>query len=106
MSPRLRASLSIFGVGLAMVMVALVAGGQGATPPPLDPASTRPDGTKGLVLLLQALGAGVEVGALPASAAPEAGSVALLLEDRLDTAGRDRLRSWVTAGGTLVVTDP
>jgi hypothetical protein len=31
---------------------------------------------------------------------------ALLLEDRLDDAGRDQLLAWVAEGGVLVVTDP
>lgn len=89
---------------MAVIVVAVLAVGrppsQGA---PLDPSSTAPLGTAGLVSLLEELGADVEVDdALPG---PDY-DVALVLVDTLDDAGRARLEVWVDAGGTLVVADP
>ena len=87
----------------ALVLLAYVAGGrQGGEP--LDPESTRPDGARGLVLLLEELGATVEVGEeVPA---PGEGDVALVLVDRLSGRQQDQLVDWTEAGGRLVVADP
>jgi hypothetical protein len=68
---------------------------------PLDPTSTGELGAKGLVLLLEEVGADVAVGTEPTS-----GGTAILLQDDLDDAQSERLRSWVEDGGTLVVADP
>lgn len=71
--------------------------------PPLDPGSSGPLGTRGLVLLLEELGADVEVTSdLPG---PN-DDAALVLADNLDDPARASLRRWVGDGGTLVVTDP
>jgi hypothetical protein len=91
---------------IVAVVVALGAigghGGRGG--PPLDPASTSPDGAKALALLLVRLGTGVdEVSGPPPPGAP---GVALVLEDRLSVADTGRLADWVRAGGTLVAADP
>jgi Domain of unknown function (DUF4350) len=85
-------------------VVALIGRPDGADGRPLDPRSTRPDGTRALVVLLEELGAQVDVtGDRPS---PEE-DVALVFRDRFDDddARRD-LGSWVEAGGTLVVADP
>ena len=86
----------------AMLAVGLVAGAPPADGPPLDPASTGPSGTKGLVDSLRLLGADVSV----QSEAPGPWTTtALLLVDALDDATRGEVAEWVEAGGTLVVTD-
>ncbi len=96
------------GVGLALLVVAVVVGVVLIGPPategqPLDPASNGPLGTRALVLLLDDLGAQVEV----SDHAPgEGDDVALVLSDDLGDARRDEVEAWVSAGGTLVVADP
>jgi hypothetical protein len=94
-------------VGLALLVVAVVAGvvliGPPATDgPPLDPGSSGPLGTLALVLLLEELGAEVEV----SDEAPVGDGVALVLTDDLGEELRDGVDAWVEAGGTLVVADP
>ena len=91
-------------VSLALVVAALLAGqgssGEGA---PLSPTSTAPDGLRGLVLLLESFGSPVGT----EHAVPDANTrVALLARDGLDDRSREDVRSWVRAGGTLVVADP
>lgn len=100
---RWRPTAVLVGAALAIVAVAVVAGAPPPAGPPLDPRSAKPDGTKGLVLLLASLGAHVELDA-PVPAGP--GRVALVLQDLLDDQARQSLRQWVSDGGTLVVTDP
>lgn len=89
---------------VAVVVVGVVLIGAPAGPrPPLDPSSNDPLGTRALVLLVEELGAEVEV----SDKAPGAGDdVALVLDDDLGEAGRDDVEAWVEAGGTLVVADP
>jgi hypothetical protein len=72
--------------------------------PPLDPASPKPDGAKGLVDVLTELGAEVEVSRAQPAAGADA-DTALLLSDELTEEGRQALVDWVRAGGTLVVAD-
>jgi hypothetical protein len=87
----------------ALLLLAYVAGGDRASDP-LDPESTQPDGAKGLVDVLEELGAEVEVtGQLPE---PGEGEVALVLADRMDGTQHEQLVAWVRAGGRLVVADP
>jgi hypothetical protein len=100
---RWRPTALVVAAGLAIVAVAAIAGAPPPGGPPLDPRSAKPDGTKGLVLLLTALGAHVQANA---PAPTGSGQVALVLQDLLDGPTRDALRSWVAHGGTLVVTDP
>lgn len=69
----------------------------------LDPKSPGPYGTKALVLLLEELGAQVDV----VRDLPLVGyDVALVLEDYLGDEELDAMDSWVNEGGTLVVADP
>jgi hypothetical protein len=68
-----------------------------------SPASSQPDGAKGLATLVSQLGTQVDTsGALP----PVGHGVALVLADHLGTADRQRLLTWVRTGGVLVVADP
>ena len=91
------------GVVALVVVALLVAGGPDGDGPPLSPDGTGPLGTKALVLLLEELGAEVDVTTSPPTAVHD---VALVLADDLDDAGREELEAWVEAGGTLVVADP
>src|SRR5580765_1716671 len=91
-------------IAVALVIAALLAGqdssGEGAR---LSPTSTSPDGLRGLVLLLESFDA--QVGT--EQAVPDANTkVAFLARDGLDDRSREEVRSWVRAGGTLVVADP
>ena len=105
MTGRLHKALPWLAVALlaAAVVAAGLAGSGRRDGPPLDPRSTAPDGTKGLVELLRALGAEVEVGSGPPTAATD---TVLLLEDTLDEPAGDELLAWVRQGGVLVVADP
>jgi hypothetical protein len=89
---------------LILVVIALIAGDSGSSSsgPALSPSSTDPDGTRGLVRLLDELGADVHTGdRVPAGDA----QVALLLHDGLTQEDHGRILDWVSRGGTLVVTD-
>lgn len=97
----------LVGAGLLvlLVLIGLLAGDSNTASggPPFSPTSTSSDGTRALVLLLQELGGRVRVG----DRLPDTGSqVALLLRDGLTPDDHDRLREWVSNGGTLVVADP
>ncbi len=86
----------------ALVVLALVAGAPSPSIP-LSPRSTAPEGTRGLVLFLEELGASVDIG----RGAPEpADDVALVLSDDLGDDRREQVLTWVHDGGTLVVADP
>lgn len=96
-------------VGPVLLVVAIVGGGiitsalrQPSSGLPLDPRSTSPSGTKAIVELVDELGGRVDIDrTLP----DEEDDVALLLVDTLDGDQRRRLEAWVSAGGTLVLTD-
>ena len=103
MSRRLRAALPWVVVAVGLLVVVLVGGQREDEGAPLDPASAKPLGTKGLVDVLRELDAEVTV----ASDLPAAGTgTALLLSDDLDPGRREGLLAWVRQGGTLVVADP
>ena len=66
----------------------------------LDPRSTGPLGARGLVLLLEEMGADVAIG-------PRVdGDVAVLLVDEIGRHQEEQVRDFVDDGGTLVVADP
>ncbi|MGI9119075.1 MAG: DUF4350 domain-containing protein [Acidimicrobiales bacterium] len=70
---------------------------------PLDPSSTAPLGTRALVVLLEELGAHVDItNGVP----PDGHDVVLVLADDLDEAGRAEVQDRVREGSTLVVGDP
>jgi hypothetical protein len=88
---------------LGLLLVALVGGQREEQANPLDPDSAAPLGTKGLVEVLRALGAGVTV----SGDLPDGGTTtALLLSDDLTPQRREAVVAWVRQGGTLVVADP
>jgi hypothetical protein len=91
--------LGLLGVILLLAVVA------GAPRPsiPLSPRSTTPEGTRGLVLFLEELGATVDISR---DAPTSSDDVALVLVDDLGDERREVVRDWVRGGGTLVVADP
>lgn len=102
LSGRMRPWYPWLAVGVALILVALVAGRPRTDGPPLDPTSTGRLGTKAVVDVLSDLGVDVSV----ASTAPgPADTAALLLVDDFDEPGRQEVARWVEAGGTLVLTD-
>ncbi len=90
-------------VALAVVGSVVVFGRQGPGAP-LDPRSTKPNGAKALVYLLQDYGATVDL----TSAVPRPGSTdrVVVLVDHLSAVQHDALTDFVDAGGRLVVADP
>lgn len=99
----MRRLLWVVGLLAVVVVGAYLGAARRTTGPPLDPGSTAPDGTKGLVELVGALGGSVSV----VDGAPDASfDRAVLLEDRLDRDDAGALQAWVRAGGVLVVADP
>jgi Domain of unknown function (DUF4350) len=71
---------------------------------PFDPNSSRGDGARALVLLLEGRGAHVDVSrSVPPVAADRR---VLVLADRLDDAQRAAVLSFAEQGGVLVVADP
>ena len=95
---------SLFWIGLAalLVAVAVVTSGQrNETGHPLDPDSTDSLGTLALVELLERFGPSV-IRDLPRPAT----ATTLMLADQLTEEQRHQLEDWVSAGGTVVVTDP
>lgn len=90
-------------MGLAIVLVVLLIGGSGGSGPPFDPRSVEPDGARGVVEVLEDLGAEVDI----SRSVPQATDAsALLLVDRLLQDDRAAVTSWVERGGVLVVADP
>ena len=90
---------------LAAVLAAavFVAAPRRSEGPPLDPDATDSLGTRALVVLLEELGATVDL----TSAVPgPQHDTALVLIDDLDDEQADTLRAWVRSGGTAVVADP
>ncbi|MFP5578923.1 MAG: DUF4350 domain-containing protein [Acidimicrobiia bacterium] len=86
---------------LAVLVGAYLTAARQTQGPPLDPASTGPDGAKAVVELVDAL-ASMEV----LDEAPGADvDTALVLQDRFDRDAEDALLEWVRDGGTLVVAD-
>jgi hypothetical protein len=91
------------GVLVAVVVVLLLVGGGSDDGPPLQADGTGAAGAKAMVLLLEELGAQVDVDVAVPDRSVES---AVLLRDRLADARRQDLLDWVADGGTLVVSDP
>lgn len=98
----LRRALPFVVLIVALVVLGLVARDGRSEGDPLDPRSTGPLGTRGLVLLLERFGADVRIGGQPDGR----DGVAVLLSDDLNAAESERLQRWLERGGTLVVADP
>ncbi len=89
-------------LGVLLVAALVVGGGGRSDGPPLDPRSTGPLGARALVLLLEDLGATVEVGGgIPVD--PDI--TVLLLRDNLSDAQHEELEQLVRDGAVLVVAD-
>ncbi len=87
----------------AIVVLALVAPSRRTDGDPMDPNSTSATGTKAAVELARRLGADVSV----TSELPDSGTqVAVLFEDLIAEDQVSDVTAWVSAGHTLVVTDP
>ena len=85
-----------------LVIVTLIIGGSGSGGNPYSPRSVDPDGARGIVEVLESLGAEVTLeNAVPASTSTSA----LILEDRLIEDDRFAITQWVRNGGVLVVAD-
>jgi hypothetical protein len=78
--------------------------GREAPGAPLDPRSTKPDGAKALVYLLEQYGVSVELTSVVPS--PDSADRVLVLVDHLSAPQHDALTEFVDAGGTLVLADP
>jgi hypothetical protein len=88
----------------ALVLLAFLVGRPPGEGTPLDPSSPSPAGVKGMVLLLEELGA--EVTVADDVPAPGEADVVLVLQDLLDDDSRAEVRRWTIDGGRLVVADP
>jgi len=90
-------------VAVAIVGAVVLFGRQGPGAP-LDPRSTKPNGTKALVYLLEEYGVTVDL----TSQVPPPGSTdrVLVLVDHLSAVQDDAVTEFVDAGGQLVVADP
>jgi len=99
-------------VGLAVAVIAvglLLLARARPAPDALDPRSSRPDGARGLVLLLEEQGATVDVThdvPRPPAGGTASTSRVLVLDDHLDDAQRASLLDYATGGGVVVVADP
>ena len=87
----------------AIVVLALIAPSGRTDGDPMDPNSTSATGTKAAVELARRLGADVSI----TSELPDSGTqVAVLFEDLIAEDQVADVMAWVSAGHTLVVTDP
>ncbi len=92
----------VFILVMAIALVLLVRARP--APEPFDPRSSGSDGTRGLVLLLEAAGAEVDVVRAPPS--PGDDRRLLVIADLLDDDQRSATLDFVEAGGVAVVADP
>ena len=92
---------------IAGLVVIVVVGGRPSDPTPFDPTSTDPTGTRALVLLLEELGADVTVtDRVPVDDLDEPTIAVLRDRAQLDEQQAVDLDAALTAGATVVVTDP
>lgn len=98
---------SLIGVAAAALVVVLLLVAIGAPDErsnrAFDPGSTGPVGARAVVLLLEELGADVEV---TGGGLDDDVDAALVLQDRLDEDATAEVEDWVGRGGVLVVADP
>ncbi|WP_341252492.1 DUF4350 domain-containing protein [Euzebya pacifica] len=93
----------ILGAVVLVVLTVVAIGPRRGDGPPLDPDSTGPAGVRGILDVLEEVGADVEVTDGVPTAAHE---TALVILDQMTDMQRDGVRGWVDDGGTLVVADP
>lgn len=98
-----RRAAFVVAVLLLVVAAAYLTAARRTVGPPLDPASTSPDGMRALVTLLDRYAASVEV--IDGIPGPEV-DTAVLVRFRGDRDAASDLRAWVRGGGTLFVLDP
>ncbi|MGE0881737.1 MAG: DUF4350 domain-containing protein [Acidimicrobiia bacterium] len=104
-----RGATRVKGAGAWLVLIAglllvvLLSGGP-TSDTPLDPSSTRNDGAKALVDLVEDFGASVVV--THARSVPENIDRVIVLRDDLSDGQREEIDRWVRGGGTAVVADP
>lgn len=93
-------ALLVLAVAIGMLLLVRARPEPGA----FDPRSSRPDGTRALVLLLESQGVIVDVGkAVPR---PGAATRVLIVADQLGVQQRADVVEFVEAGGVAVVADP
>ena len=100
---RARRVAPIAGVVLLLALLSVALSRPTPSGLPLDPRSSDSDGTKALTLVLERLGAEVDILDGPPT---EDLDVLLVLVDNLDVNTAEQLRDHARAGGVLVVTDP
>ena len=87
---------------LAVLATAYLTAVRRTAGPPLDPASTAPDGARAVVELVDSLATMTVRDDVPDGSV----DTALLLADHFDRDQAAAVEAWVRAGGTLVVADP
>lgn len=100
---RVRRLAPVIGLAAVLLVLSVVLARPAPTGLPLDPRSSDADGTKALTLVLDRLGADVEI--LDDVRGFDT-DVVLVLSDHLDALTAQRLRDHAAAGAVLVVTDP
>ena len=92
----------LVALALAAAVFSAIAAAQPPSGLPLDPRSPDASGTKALTLILERVGAEVELLATPDDLDVD---TLLILVDNLDQAGADRVEAFTRGGGTAVVLD-
>jgi hypothetical protein len=87
---------------VVVLLLVAIGGPDERTNRPFDPTSTGPLGSRAVVVLLEELGADVDV---TGGGLDDDIDTALLLDDRLDDDATDEVEDWVDDGGVLVVAD-
>lgn len=98
-----RGALVVVALAAVVVLLLVAIGGPGErTNRPFDPSSAGPRGARAVVVLLEELGAGVDI---TGGDLDDEVDTALVLQDRLDREATDEVEDWVEDGGILVVAD-
>ena len=93
----------VAGVGVGIIALSIFLSRMTPSTLPLDPASTQPDGTKALALILEE--AGAEVSILDDVDDPDVATLLVLVDNLGDRSDR-AVAEFVTRGGTAVIADP
>ena len=92
----------LVALALAAVVLSVIAGSQPPSGLPLDPRSTEASGTKALTLILERVGAEVDLLSTPDDLDVD---TLLVLVDNLDQAAADQVDAFTRRGGTTLVMD-